>query len=188
MAIGFGSVQNSGTAGTALGIAGHFEILVENPDGTTSYLQTDNFINGAAKTNVATAVFENVALNQPNNCIILGTGNPDDTSNGIVAALGTTGVKCTDDLVPAGAFMICNGLADSGTTAEQCVAVTKHVTDAADCNPCTITEAAIGVGTSGNAALGSTFAYGDLNAAIIANAGATVTTVYIVATGGVVVL
>jgi len=186
MAIGITSEQNSGTAGTALAMMGHFEIMVVNPDGTTSYTQSDNFISGAAKTDVATAVFEGAALAGTYDCVILGTGTPIVTTDGVLTALGDTGVKCTDDVAPAGAEMVCNGLGNADGTAEQCVATTKHIMDATDCDPCTITEAAIGVGVSGAADIVTPFAFTALTASVVANAGAEVTTTYKIATGGIV--
>jgi len=185
MAIGISSVQNSGSiAGTSLGIAGHFEIMVVNPDGSASYVQADNFINGAAKTNVGNALFTGATLNQPNDCIILGVGTPDNASDGIATALTVTGTACSDDSAPNTGSINCNGLGDSViTTAEQCVVVTKHVTDS-DCAPCDISEAAIGTGTTGQTALVTTLAYTGLTSTITANVGATVTTTYKVAIAG----
>jgi len=184
MAIGISSVNSGTTAGTALAIMGHFEIMVENPDGTTSYVQSDNFINGAAKTNVGTALFTGVTLLQPNVCIILGTGAPTDASDGIVAEIATTGVECAGSASPGGGSVNCNSAGDSVlTTAEQCVVITKHIT-ANDCAPCDISEAALGVGVEDAAALVSTFAYTALTGTITANEGATVTTTYKVAIAG----
>ena len=186
MAIGVSSVQNSGTtAGTSLGLMGHFEIMVQNPDGSASYVQADNFINGAAKNNVGTALFEGVALLQPNDCIILGTGTATDASDGIATALTLTGVACSDAAIPNTGSIDCNDLGDSVlTTAQQCTVVTKHVTDT-DCSPCDITNAAIGTGVTDAAALVSTFAYTVLTGGpITANEGATVTTTYRVAIAG----
>ena len=161
MAIGIASVQNTGTtASTPFALMGHFEIMVENLDGTTSYVQTDNFINGLAKTNVGEALFEGVALNQPNDCTILGTGTPTNADDGITAGgiLATTGVACSDDVAPNNGSINCDGLGDSVIlTAENCVIVTVHTTDAADCNPCDIDEAAI-INTGAVAFARNTFA------------------------------
>lgn len=188
MAIGITSEQNTGVAATAFPMMGHFEIMVVNPDGTTSYAQGDNFITGAAKIDVATAVFEGSALAGTYNCTRLGTGTPVVGVDGLNGPLATTGVKCTGDAAPTGASMVCNGLGSTAGAAEQCVATTVHVMDAGDCNPCTISEVEIFVGTTGSpGTVGAIFAYTALTGDVVANAGAEVTTTYKIATGGTVV-
>jgi len=192
MAIGITTEQNNVSAGNvaALGLMGHFEIKVVNPDGTISYAQGDNFVNGAAKTDVARAVFFGVAaepLLGTYDCTLLGTNiaNTLPGANDILNKLGTTGLACASDPGPVPG-VTCDGLGASGApgTAEKCTIVTEH-TLGTDCDPsCVLTVVAIGTGAQGDADLGSVFAFTDLDGDITANLGANATVTYIVATGG----
>ncbi len=95
MAIGISSEQYTGSNAIAsYGMNGHFEIMVVNPDGTTSYAQSDNFITGPAKDNTAALLLEGTAFpGGVPNCILLGTGTAVNTADGVNTALGDTGVK-----------------------------------------------------------------------------------------------
>ena len=188
MAIGVSSVQNSGTTtGTSLGIMGHFEIMVVNPDGTTSYAQSDNFITGNTKDNTAALLLEGTAFpGGVPNCIKLGTGTAVDTADGLNAPLDTTATKCVAD--GGGASQACNADGTTQGAAAICTSVTEH-TMAADCSPsCVISEASFGAGTSGGGnTLTDIFSYTALSATVTANTDALVTTTYKIATGGVII-
>jgi len=183
MAIGISSEQNNvSDASTTFGLLGHFEIMVENPDGTASYAQSDNFVTGAAKTDVAELVFLGNAIAGKYDCTRLGSGTPVVGTDGVNAAFAVTGLACGDD---ASGTEVCDGGGATSGTAEICTITTVHTMDS-DCDPsCTITEVEIGVGTSGlNNVLSDRFAYTALDGNVIANNGAEVTTTYKVATGG----
>ena len=192
MAIGITSEQNNVSAGNvaALGLQGHFEIKVVNPDGTTSYAQGDNFVNGGAKNDVASHIFTGDGLAGVYDCTLLGT-NPDATLAGaddILNKLGSTGVACGSDTGPV-PDVTCNAAGTSGSpgAASICTITTEHTMDAADCDPCVLTVVAIGTGVLDATDLVAVFAFTDLDNDITANAGANATVTYIVATGGPVV-
>jgi len=180
MAVSLGAVQyNQPTAASTLGLMGHFEIIVENPDGTVSYAQGDNVVTGAGKNAAGDRLFEaNGAIFE---CIILGNGTNSNTASTIDAALVNTGIDCTP--VKLGS--------DDGTndpTVAQVTSLTAtHTISAVDCPlSCILTEVALGDSTM-TAALqpgGLTFAHTALDANVVASNGATVTTIYLVATGG----
>ena len=182
MAVSLGAVQyNQPSAASTLGLMGHFEIIVENPDGTVSYAQGYNVVTGDGKNAAGDRLFEATGLIFE--CIILGNGTNSNTASTINAALVNTGIDCAT--VKLGS--------DAGTndpTVAQVTSITAtHVIAAADCpTTCTLTEVALGDSTM-TAALqpgGLTFAHTALDATVQANNGATVTTIYKVATGGAV--
>jgi len=185
MAIGISSEQKNEASGNAvLGLLGHFEIMVVNPDGSASYVQADNFVTGAAKTDIAELLFLGNAIAGVYDCTLLGTNVAalTDASGNIGTALGTTGLACGSDdgAVPD---VTCDGLG-STTVGEICTITTEH-TLGTDCDPsCVLTEVEIGTGTTGDATLGARFAYTELDADITANFGANATVTYKVSTGG----
>jgi len=192
MAVSIGSIQNNGpSTGTTLGFLGHFEIMVENPDGSASYAQGDNFVTGEAKNAVGNTVFEGAAHTGVMDSIVLGNGTAVITEETINAILAITGVASDADNTGN-----CDnaGSTDTATTAQVCTIVTTHVIPGGDCFlTCTISEVAVGFDANGvagtqlnNQGLDNTFAFSNLATNVIANNGATVTTTYKVATGGVV--
>lgn len=174
MAIGMVSEQEP-TASSTLGIMGHFEMTVTNPDGTVHYVQTDNAFTGAGKEGIANASFGDGAL--PGfNCTRLGTGVNDQSLEDLKAVLATTGVACDGDLTnncPGGdaAIAVTNGAV--------CTITTEHTLDT-DCSPsCVLTEASLN-----NAAGTVIAAHTGLSTDVVANLNAKVALVYVAITGG----
>ena len=93
MAVSLGTVQNNPTATSALGVMGHFEIIVQNPDGSAYYAQGDNVVTAAGKNAAGDRLFDTAGL--VFNCIMLGNGTNSDAAATITAVLVNTGVDCT---------------------------------------------------------------------------------------------
>jgi len=190
MAIGISSEQKVADASSTLGLLGNFQIMVQNPDGTTSYMQTDNFIAGVAKDNVAALVILGTAFpGGAPDCIKLGTGTAVDTTDGLNAPLDTTATKCSGDATinAPGPSQVCNTDGTTTGAAAICTIITEHTT-AGDCSPsCVISEASFGAGTSGNQDLSNLFSYTNFGTDVTANEGAVVTTTYRIAFGGPIV-
>jgi len=184
MAVSLGAVQyNQPSAASTLGLMGHFEIIVENPDGTVSYAQGDNVVTGAGKDAAGDRLFDSTSTQPVFNCIILGNGTNSAAAVTINAALVNTGIDC-GTTVGSDA-----GTNDPGGDAQVNSITSVHTISALDCpTTCTLTEVALGDSTL-TAALtptGLTFAHTGLDADVQANNGADVTTIYKVATGGTV--
>ena len=182
MAVSLGAVQNNGpSASTTLGLMGHFEIMVENPDGTVYYAQTDNTVTAAGKNKAGDDLFGVDARTGPFLCTQLGTGANNVASATITTALTDTKVAC--DALPVGSDAGANGPAGAAqvhtiTTA----AVIDDDVGVDQCVPsCLLTEVVLG-----NAAIANVFSHTALSTSVVVNTGATVTTVYKVATGGVI--
>ncbi len=186
MAVGMATVQNNVPANTALGLAGHFEIMVQNPDGTVSYAQGDNIVTGPGKQALANDQFDGTTPVQsgPFVCTQLGNGANDVTADDIAAALLDTAEACDPDAT--------GNCANVGTTAgtplgEQCTIVTVATIDGLggtdQCIPtCTLTEVRLQ-----EAGSGTIFAQTALDSDVVANTQATVTVTYKIAVGGPVV-
>ena len=174
MAIGM-VTQQEPTASSTLGIAGHFEMIVTNPDGTVSYVQTDNAFTGDGKEAIGGGSFGDSGA--PGlTCTRLGTGVNDQTAEDLDAVLGTTGVACDADLTnncPGGDATI------TVTDGAVCTVTTEH-TLSTDCSPaCLLTEASLN-----NAAGSIIAAHTGLSTDVVANEGADVALVYVAITGG----
>jgi len=190
MAVGMATVQNNvPTAGTALGLAGHFEIMVENPDGSASYAQGDNVVTGPGKNALAEDQFDGSGAGQdgPYICTELGIGTNDPTADDINSVLTDTAEACDPDANGNCTF--------GGTTAgiqlgAQCSIVTEATIDGilgVDGNDqclltCNLTEVRLQA-----AGGGTIFAHTGLDSDVVANTQATVTVTYKIAVGGAVV-
>lgn len=83
-------------------IIGHVTVLAVNPDGSTSYIQTDNALLGAGKTLAAIQLFDGsasgAALGEAFNCIALGNdGSVDVTTSTLTDPLTNTPAACDTD-------------------------------------------------------------------------------------------
>ena len=181
MAVSMASVQNNVPGSATLGLVGHFEIMVENPDGSVSYAQGDNTVTGPGKDAIGEDAFEVNAFG-PFICTTLGTGANVAAADDIAGALTNTGLAC--DAVVAG------NCDDAGTfaltVANVCTIETEATLDDGvggdECNPtCTLTEVKLV-----NAAETAVFAQTALSTDVVANTGAKVTVIYKVAVGGVI--
>ena len=84
MAVRLGTIQNNQpSAASTLGLMGHFEIIVENPDGTVSYAQGTNVVTASLKNAAGDRLFE--ANGAIFNCIMLGNGTNSATATTINA-------------------------------------------------------------------------------------------------------
>ena len=177
MAVGMASVQ-ANTPTETLGLAGHFEVVVNNPDGTTYYSQGDNVVVGAGKQAVGDELFDGTAVTSAGQflCTILGTGTFSATGENLAGALGNTLVACDGD-----ASGNCNN-AGSATTSEVCTIVTSAIIDddtgTDECSPaCELTEVRLEV--SG----GTVFSQTALATNVFASTDATVVTTYTMTIG-----
>ena len=84
---------------TSFPIIGHVTVLAVNPDGSTSYIQTDNALLGGGKTLAAIQLFDGgtggAALAEAFNCIALGNdGTVDVTTAVLTNPLTNTPAAC----------------------------------------------------------------------------------------------
>ena len=168
---------------------GHFEIMVENPDGTVSYAQGDNVVVGAGKNALAGDQFDGTGATQsgPFICTELGTGTNDPTADDIDAVLTDTDEACDADVTGNCSF---GGTTAGAQLGAQCSIVTVATIDdtgGIDGNDqclltCTLTEVRLQ-----EAGSGTVFAHTALDSSVVANTQAEVTTTYKIAVGGPVV-
>jgi len=190
MAVGMATVQNNvPTAGTALGLMGHFEIMVQNPDGTASYAQGDNVVVGPGKNALAGDQFDGTGATQsgPFICTQLGTGTNDNTADDINAVLTDTAEACDASVTGNCAF---GGTTAGAQLGAQCTIITVATIDGiagVDANDqclltCLLTEVRLQ-----EAGSGTIFAQTALGTDVVANTQAEVTVTYKIAVGGAVV-
>jgi len=190
MAVGMATVQNNvPTAGTALGLMGHFEIMVENPDGTVSYAQGDNVVVGAGKNALAGDQFDGTGATQsgPFICTELGTGTNDNTADDLNAVLTDTDEACDASVTGNCGF---GGTTAGAQLGAQCTIITEATIDdtgGVDGNDqclttCDLTEVRLQA-----AGGGIIFAHTALDSSVTANTQAIVTVTYKIAVGGAVV-
>jgi len=175
MAVSLGAVQiNEPEANTSLVVMGHWTVMAVNPDGTTSYSQSDNVVTAAGKNLAGDRLFDAASGQGVFNCIQLGNGTNDNTEATINAALTDTAALC--DGTGVGADAAQNGVGDPQvTTLEVTITITGT-----DCPfTCTLTEAALG----DSVAMTNVFAHTALDSSVVVNDGADVTVTYIVSTG-----
>jgi len=188
MAVSMGAVQTNVPANSAFALAGHFEIMVENPDGSVAYVQGDNTITGPGKDTLAQNQFDGTTASGPYICTQLGTGTNVALADDIATALTNTLAVC--DLLVGGANLNCGTEGTFGTLGTQCTIITIATIDGIggvdgsdECIPtCTLTEVRLEEASSG-----TIFAQTGLDVDIVANTQATVTVTYKIAVGGAVV-
>jgi len=185
MAVSMGAVQNNVPVSTTLGLVGHFEIFVDNPDGSAYYAQTDNTVTKAGKEKGGDDLFTVNARTGPFLCTQLGTG-----ANNVASASITTPLTDTDEVCDAGPTSA-NAAANGAAGAAQVNTITTIATidgiggvDGNDqcLTTCNLTEVVLHAGPAQNT--GAIFAHAALSDAVVANTQASVTVVYKVATGG----
>jgi len=182
MAVSIGAVQNNVSAPATLGLVGHFEIMVENPDGTVYYVQGDNTVTGPGKDGIGTDAFSDGA-NGPWLCMQLGIGPNVAAADAIFSPLTDTDQAC--DATPAGN---CDQAGTFGPTVANVCTIVATATiddtggvDANDqCIPnCTLVEVQLE-----NAAGTNVFAQTALSDDVIVNTQADVTVTYVIGVGG----
>jgi len=178
MAVSLSGAQTSVPTAATLGLVGHFEIMVTNPDGTVSYAQGDNTVTGPGKDDIGNDGFTLLTRVGPWICTALGTGTNVAAADDIAGELTNTNLAC--DASPScddeGTF--------AATVANVCTIVTTATLDNGggtdECDPtCLLTEVKLV-----NAGETSTFAQTALATDITANIGAAVEVTYKVAVGG----
>lgn len=85
-------------------INGHVTMLVVNPDGSTSYAQSDNVIQGAGKDLAASALYDPNGGSRADAFVCIGLGESgavDDSTQALTDAFDFTNVVCSGDVPTA---------------------------------------------------------------------------------------